>query len=179
VLVIGLSAGTASAATSKAAYDWHVADQFLHDAVGSPIGAIAEADNGDSVTIVGNGAMDVAAKTASGTGTFVHRDPNGNVIATGTFVADSLISFQFYGCGIPGLPGTESLCGGLAKINITATPDANPALHIPAVLWIDCLIGNFPPSGFEGIRLNAKDLINFTQSLSEEEGSGFTVFVKH
>ena len=81
-------------------------------------------------------------------------------------------------CGIPGLPGSENLCGGLAKLDVTAHPDGT-SLYLPATLWIDCLIGNFPPSGAEGVRLNVKDMINFNKSLSEEEGSGFTVFVRH
>jgi hypothetical protein len=31
----------------------------------------------------------------------------------------------------------------------------------------------------EGIRLNITDMINFNKSLSEHEGSSFTVFVQH
>jgi hypothetical protein len=169
--------GTATAATSTASYDWHVADQFLHDAVGSPLGAIARADNGDTITVEGSGQLDVAAKTASGSGTLVHKDAGGQVLATGTFTANRLISFTFYGCGIPGLPGTENLCGGLAKLDVTAHPSGT-SLYLPATLWIDCLIGSPPPSGAEGVRLNVKDVINFNKSLTEEEGSGFTVFVQ-
>jgi hypothetical protein len=178
LLLLTWSSGVAAATTSKAAYDWHVADPFLHDAVGSPLGAIARADNGDTITVEGAGALDVAAKTASGSGTLVHKDAAGNVLATGTFTANRLVSFTFYGCGIPGLPGSQNLCGGLAKLDVTAHP-AGTSLYLPATLWVDCLIGDFPPSGFEGVRLNVKDVINFNKSLSEEQGSGFTVFVRH
>jgi hypothetical protein len=167
---------TATASPPSGAYQWHVADQFLHDAVGSPLGAIARADNGDTVTIEGNGAMDVGAGIASGGGTFAHKDAAGDVLATGTFEATGLVSFQSFGCGGSGLP--DFLCGGIARLNVTITPDFDTKLHFPAVLWIDCALGNPPPSAVEGIRLNVKDLINFTKSLSEEEGSGFTVFVK-
>ena len=166
---------TASAATPGGAFEWHVADQFLHDAVGSPLGAIARADNGDTVTIEGMGAIDVAAKTASGSGTFVHRESSGAIHATGTFQAISLISFQPFGCGGDGVP--SFLCGGIARLNIIATPDAAPSVHLPAILWIDCALGNPPPSVVEGVRVDVKDVINFNKSLSEEEGSGFTVFV--
>jgi hypothetical protein len=169
------TSGSASAATSKAPYTWHVADQFLHDAVGSPLGAIARADNGDTITVEGFGKLDSADKTASGGGTFVHKDADGNVLFTGTWVATGLVSFQFYGCGGGGLP--DFLCGGLAKLNVIATPDAHPSVHLPATLWINCLLGDPPPSEFEGVRLNVKDLINFNKALSEHEGSGFTVFV--
>jgi hypothetical protein len=143
---------------------------------GSPIGAIARAGNGDTISVEGNGALDVAAKTASGGGTVVHKDAAGNVLATGTYEATGLVSFQSFGCGGAGLP--DFLCGGIAKLNVTITPDFDTSLHFPAVLWIDCVLGNPPPSAVEGVRLNIKDVINFNKSLSEEEGSGFTVFVK-
>lgn len=168
--------GTASAETSKAAYSWHVADELLEDQAGSPEWAIARAENGDTIQVDGTGAMDVAAKTASGGGRFVHNFAGGGS-ASGTFTAERLLSFQFYGCGGEGLP--DSLCGGLAKLEVTLTPDANPSLHFRGILWIDCLVGDKIPSGgeparHEGIRLNVKDLINFVHT----EHSGFTVFIR-
>ena len=166
----------ASASSPSGAYAWHVADQFLHDAIGSPLGAIARADNGETITVEGSGLMDVGAKTASGGGTVVHKDAAGNVLATGTFEATRLVSFQFFGCGGDGVP--DFLCGGIAKLNVTITPDFDTSLHFPAVLWIDCVLGNPTPSAVEGVRLNVKNLINFNKSESEEEGSGFTVFLK-
>ena len=167
---------TATASPPSGAYEWHVADQFLHDAVGSPLGAISEADNGETLTVEGYGWMDVGARTASGGGTVVHKDAAGNVLATGTFEATGLVSFQSFGCGGGGLP--DFLCGGIAKLNVTITPDFDTTLHFPSVLLIDCTLGNPPPSAAEGVRVNIKDLINFNMILGEEEGSGFTVFVK-
>jgi len=169
--------GTASAGTSKAAYSWHVADDLLEEAVGSPPWAIASARNGDTVQLDGTGLMDVAAKTASGGGRFVHNFAGGGS-ASGAFTADRLVSFQFYGCGGAGVP--DFLCGGLAKLEVTLTPDANPSLRLPGILWIDCLIGDKIPSGAEGparaegIRLNVKGLVNFNQTAAH---SGFTVFI--
>jgi hypothetical protein len=173
--LVAAAVPSASAATSKAAYSWHVADQLLQDEVGSPPWALARADNGDVIAVQGFGEMNVAAKTASGTALLRHYNAAGDLLATGTFAATGLASFQFYGCGGPGLP--DFLCGGLAKLEGTVTPDANPSAHLPALLWVDCLLGTPPPSGVEGVRLNIKDLINFTKTLSEEEGSGFTVFL--
>jgi len=176
LLTASLSGATSAAgATSKAAYSWHVADDLLEQEVGSPPWAIAEADNGDTVALDGTGVMDVAAKTASGGGRFTHYFAAGGS-ATGTFTADRLVSFQFYGCGGEGLP--DFLCGGLAKLEVTLTPDAAPGLHVPATLWIDCLLGDKIPSGgeparHEGIRLNVKNLINFNHT----HHSGFTVFI--
>jgi hypothetical protein len=167
---------SATAGTSKAAYDWHIADAFLEVAVESPPWAVAEADNGDMVLLDGTGVLDVPAKTASGGGDFIHLLPNGSTFATGTWTADRLVSFQFYGCGGPGLP--DFLCGGLAKLHVTIHPDGT-TLALPATLWVDCLLGDKIPSGgaparAEGVRLSVHDLINFNHT---HEDSGFTVFI--
>jgi hypothetical protein len=113
-------------------------------------------------------------KTASGGGRFIHNFASGGS-ASGTFTADRLVSFQFYGCGGAGLP--DFLCGGLAKLEVTLTPDADPSQQSPGILWIDCVLGEMIPSGgdparHEGIRLNARG-INFNHT----EPSGLTVFV--
>jgi len=163
-------ASGAAGATSKAAYSWHVADELLQENAGSPPWAIAEADNGDRVLVRGTGAMDGAGKTASGGGVFEHRRADGTLVGSGTFTANRLLSFQFYGCE----PFAETqICGGLAKLDVTLTPDANPSLHVAGTLWIDCLIGDFPPNRQEGIRLNVKDALNFNKTVH----SGFTVFI--
>jgi len=173
----GLFATPSVALTSKQAYGWHVADDFLEREVGSPPWAVAEAPSGDEVLLDGSGLMDVAAKTASGGGRFIHLAPNGSVVGQGTFTANRLVSFQFYGCGGEGLP--DFLCGGLAKIDVTLTPQGT-SLKFPATLYVDCLLGDSIPSGgdparAEGIRLNVKDLINFNHT---HEHSGFTVFIE-
>lgn len=159
-------AGPASAGTSKPAYSWHVADEFLEEAVGSPEWAIAEAPNGDKILLDGNGLLDLGAKTASGEGRFIHLAANGSVVGQGTFTANRLVSFQFYGCGGEGLP--DFLCGGLAKLDVTLTPEGT-SLEFPATLWIDCLLGDGIPSGgeparAEGIRLNVNGIANFNQT---------------
>ena len=171
------SVGGASAGTSKAAYSWHVADDFLEQNVGSPPWAIAEAASGDMIMLDGVGLLDAAARTASGGGRFMHLAPDGTEVAHGTFTANRLISFQFYGCGGEGLP--DFLCGGLAKLDVTLTPEGT-SVQLPATLWIDCLLGPNIPSGgdpprAEGIRLSVKDLINFNHT---HEHSGFTVFIE-
>jgi hypothetical protein len=170
------AAGVASAGTSKAAYSWHVADALLEEAAGSPPVAIAMASNGDTVELDGTGTLNAADKTASGGGQFVHKRADGSVDPPGTFTVNGLVSFQFYGCSDQVIPGV-TLCGGLAKLDVTLTPSGT-SLQFPATLWIDCLIGDNIPAGGEpardeGIRLNVKDLINFTQTVP----SGLTLFI--
>ena len=168
-----LLSGAASAATSKSAFDLHIADPLLQQAAGSPPYAIARADNGDTIALQGAGEFDVAAKTASGSGTFTHHVVATDADISGTWTASRLVSFQLYGCGGDGFP--PNFCGGLAKLDVTLTPTANPALHFPAILWVDCLIGDkVPPSRAEGIRLNVQEVLNFDQTIE----SGFTLFIQ-
>jgi hypothetical protein len=161
---------SAGATTSKAAYQFHV---------GSPTTA-AMADNGDVVLISMRraGNLDASAKTASGNGTFTHMSGS-TVLASGTWTASRLLSFQFYGCGHLGtqvLP--PNLCGGRAALDIqlVAHPAGRPDVTITAeaLLEIECLIGDPPPSAEEGVRLNVKDVINFNKTVPE---SGTTIFL--
>jgi hypothetical protein len=164
-LVANRSAG---ATTSKAAYEFHV---------GSPTTA-AMADNGDVVLMSGAGLMDASAKTASGGGTFTHMSGS-TVLASGTWTATRLLSFQFYGCGHLGaivLP--PNFCGGRASLDIQLAghPAGRPDVTITAagLLQIDCLIGDPTPSAEEGVRLNVQDVINFNKTVPE---SGTTLFI--
>ena len=45
------------------------------------------AENGDTVTVRGNGTFDVVAKTATGGETFTHKTAKGTVVATGKWTA--------------------------------------------------------------------------------------------
>jgi hypothetical protein len=171
-LVSTVLTGTASADTTKAAYSWHIADQFLQDNVGSPQWAIAEADNGDLIKLRGTGLLDGGDKTASGGGVFELWAPDGTLVAAGTFEVHGLTSLDFYGCGGDGLP--DFLCGGDALVSATFTPASAPSLHLPAAISIDCLLGDkIPPAAHEGVKVNVKDLLNFNHT----RHSGFTVFL--
>ncbi len=150
--------------------------QWGESEVGSPPYAIAEAPSGDVILLDGTGTFDRATKAAAGVGTFIHHAPDGSLVARGTFAADRLVSFQFYGCGGEGVP--DFLCGGLAWLEVTLTPEGT-SLALPATLWVDCLIGDKIPSDgapprAKGIRLDVKGLLNFNKT---HEHSGFTVFI--
>jgi hypothetical protein len=96
---------------------------------------------------------------------------------TGTWLATSLISFQSYGCGeLDGSPVPPNFCGGVAKLAITATPDANPGVHLSGSLTITCVVGTtVTPSAVEGVRVNVYDVINFNKTVPE---SGANIFIQ-
>src|SRR2546426_4386943 len=99
--------------TSTATYGWHVGDALLQS-FGFPVGDQAMAPNGDVVTIVGTGKFSADGKWASGGGTFSHHVAATGATVTGTFTADRVISFQFYGCATGPLP--PNFCGGQLKL---------------------------------------------------------------
>jgi hypothetical protein len=176
LLLIGAMApSVALGHTSKVAYDWHLGDALLQS-LGFPVGEQAIAGNGDVVTLVGTGSFSADGKWATGGGTFSHHVAAVNATITGTWTADRVISFQSYGCCEDmGAPLPPDFCGGLLKLAVTATPDANPALHLPAALTINCEIGtDVPASVIEGIRLNLYDIIHFNKPVSE---SGANLYV--
>ncbi|MBI2449799.1 hypothetical protein HYV49_05905 [Candidatus Pacearchaeota archaeon] len=144
---------------------------FLCDLDSSACPVIAMADNGDTVELTGTGTLSTHPKSVSGEGTFVHKNADGTILATGTWTATKLLSFHSYGSGATqGLP--EELEGGRASILVHLNPDTGGP-GFDAILEIDCTLGNKIPNGaIEGIRLNVKDALNFNKMVS-----GFTVFI--
>ncbi len=154
-------------------FSYHIGDAFLQGLIpGLPAGDKASADNGDVVTVIGTGTFDVAGKSATGGGTFVHKTSGGTVVGSGTWTASGLLDFQSYGTGAPFPP---TFFGGRVALTASLTPTASPSVHLPAILQIECLIGKTPSGAVEGIRLNVQDVINFNKTV---EGSGATVYIK-
>ena len=161
------------AAHETGTFDYHVGDALIQS-LGFPAGNKATAENGDVVTVIGTGAFDVAARSATGGGTFVHKTSGGTIVGTGTWAATGLIDFQSYGNAVPqGLPPT--FFGGRVMLTALLTPSAAPSVHRPAILQIECALGNFPPGAVEGVRLNVQDHINFNKTVLE---SGANLYIK-
>lgn len=163
----------AAASHNNGTYDWHIGDAFL-TAIDPAFGpTISEARNGDTVEVIGTGTMTIGSHSATGGGTFTHKDSNGNVIGSGTWTVEKLLSFRSYGNGIPqGLP--ENFIGGRTKMKVHLMPDGGGE-GFDAILKIDCTIGdNIPASAVEGVELN----IFGSQPNFREEVGGATLFVK-
>ena len=132
----------------------------------------ATAENGDVVTVTvtrdGTNRFNVAEKSATGGGTFVHNTSAGALVGSGTWMATGLLVFQSYGSGV------ANNFGGRAALTVSLTPSANPSVHLAGILVIECLVGDPPSGAFEGIRLNVKDVINFNTPVE----SGVPPFLK-
>ena len=121
---------------------------------------IASADNGDTIEISGTGMLTVHPKSVGGAGTFKHKDSNGNVLESGTWTAQELISFVPYAV----LPGHEA--GGEALIRVQLSNGS------AAILTVTCAIGG-PRGHTEGSTLNIQDVINFNK-----HAGGITLYIK-
>jgi hypothetical protein len=169
-----LGLGTAGAGFS-AVMDYHVSDQFIESGTTfNQTGAEAEESGGDTVSVVGNGKFNVSSGMASGGGTFVHRDENGDFFASGSWTAKTLDGFIFYGCGT-GEPTDfpTNFCGGLATLTVEVLPHGGDPLI--GVMTIECVIGVVPPGAEEGITL-AVGPFTFDEDVTEEP-DGLTLFV--
>src|SRR5712691_8522706 len=171
VSVSAVAAGTAAAGTAKGTFDVHVGDGFGGVVHGPDV---ARAPNGDTVSVVGSGTFDSAAKTASGSATFQHRDAKGNLVASGSLTITGLTTFVFYGCGVAGgEPIPPALCGGRAiyPVHIVGHPASNPSAtaEFDGTLEVTCAVGDKVPHGaHEGIHLDIPGQIHFNKSVSGE-----------
>jgi len=129
---------------------------------------ITMADNGDTVSITGQGTLSVHDKSVTGSGTFMHKAPDGTVRASGTWTAMRLMSFKSFG-NSPGLPA--NFVGGQALMLVQLSVNGTP-VHT-AVLTVICDVGSPPPGLAEGVKLVVQDTpFNFNKQVS-----GFTVFI--
>src|SRR5919109_1002479 len=111
---------------------------------------IGVAANGDEVAVTGEGEFAVHPKSVEADGAFTHTDSDGNVIASGTWEATSLISYQSYGCGeVFGDPLPPEFCGGVVKMRVVFT---TPLGEVPGIITVICVIGPNPPNSILGPR---------------------------
>jgi hypothetical protein len=130
---------------------------------------IAMASNGDTVSIAGQGTLSVSDKSVAGSGTFVHKAPDGTVKAMGTWTALQLLSFRTWG-NSAGLPA--NFVGGQALMLVQLSVNGTP-VHT-AVLTVICDVGSPPAGLLEGVKLVVQDTpFNFNKQVS-----GFTVFIQ-
>jgi hypothetical protein len=117
------------------------------------------------------GSFDVAAKTASGDGTYSLM-AGSTVLETGTFTLTRLVAFQFYGCGEvtedgEQIPLPPDFCGGRAIFSVHATSSTGE--EGDGLLEVNCQIhdpgGQAPPGTSEGVKVNARG-INFNRHVT-------------
>jgi hypothetical protein len=185
-LILFLWAGSARAQTSSANYTFVVASGFLCDPGDSgSCPAVSKSANGDSYEISGAGTFDPQNKSVKAAGTFNHKSTNGNVLETGVWTDNELLSFDSYGIapralrqkgaalgpqtfGANRLPMSSGPLptGGLAIFRIRLLPMSGASRM--AVLQVNCALGKMPSErSVEGIRLTLeKNGTDFSEEVS-------------
>src|SRR5213075_232496 len=158
--IAATAAGSAGSATSKSSFAVFVAP------------TTTAASNVLTLQTEMTGSFNVAAKTASGSGTYSLM-AGSTVLDTGTFTLDPrLVTFQFYGCGEVTMEGERiplppDFCGGRVTFVVHATSSTG-AQH-DGLLEVNCQIhdpgGQAPPGTNEGVKVNARG-INFNKHIT-------------
>ncbi len=171
-LVILLGVGQGRAQTNSANYTSLIAAGFLCDSGDSaPCPAVVKSAEGASYELSGAGTLAAQRKLVTATGTYTHKSRDGNMLETGVWVANELVSFDSYGIapgallregrglGPPQLGPMRSrmfsgplAAGGLAIFRIRLLPvRGRPRI---AMLQVTCALGKVPAEHqVEGIRL--------------------------
>jgi len=176
VIALGAFEGpTASADSSNETFGFLAGSGFLCGLAPTACPDVSRADNGDTIQIAGSGALTTNPKTASGSGTFAHKRGN-TTVASGTWTATDLLSFQDYGTSSdPSIPRVAHAGTALIAVHLVVTGGPATGLQADGVLRVTCELPGalVPGTKTEGVRLVVDDLINFNR-----EVSGFTVFIK-
>ena len=162
LLTLGPTVPPASTAGGSSTFQFLAGSGFLCGFGPGTCPDISSADNGDTIEITGSGTVSTQLKSAGGGGTFTWKDSSGNILASGTWTAQSLASF------VPYLVLPDNIAGGeaLIKVHLLGGFDGD------AILTVTCAIGA-PPGHMEGIFLNIQDVINFNKKVS-----GITIYIK-
>jgi len=181
----------ATAQSNNSNYMFLLASGFLCDpGDSSTCPATVKANAGDSFEMSGAGTFDAQNKSVKAAGTFTHKSPNGNVLETGVWTANELVSFDSYGVAPSALPrlgvafGPVMMprrmpmargpmpTGGLAVFRILLLPMSGRSTT--AVLQVNCALGDVPRErSVEGIRLT----LERSNSEYSEEINGRVMFL--
>jgi hypothetical protein len=182
----------AAAQSNNSNYIFLLASGFLCEpGDSSTCPATAKGDQDDSYEMSGAGTFDAQNKSVKAAGAYTHKSPSGNVLETGVWLADELVSFNSYGIapnalsrqGVPfgrapfgprrpPMFSGPMPTGGLAVFRIRLLPMQGPPST--ALLQVNCALGDVPRErSVEGIRLA------FERNGSEfsEEVSGRVMFL--
>ena len=153
--------------------------------------ATAKANEGDSYEMSGVGTFNAQSKSVKGAGTYTHKSPNGNVLETGVWLANELVSFDSYGVAPDALPNKGLVSGpgamGPKRALVSRAPMPTGGLGVfriqllsmsglstTALLHVNCALGDVPRErSVEGIRLT----LERSNSEYSEEINGRVMFL--
>ena len=185
-IVTFLAVIPATAQSNNGDYMFLLASGFLCDSGDSGgCQAVVRSGNGDTYEMNGAGVLNAQRKSAMATGSFAHKSSSGDLLETGVWITNDLVSFDSYGIALGALlqkgPGFGTALGpkglrmrsgsmptgGLAVFRIRLFPVSGPSTT--ALLQLNCALGNVPRErSVEGIHLKLER--NDTEYLEELGG---------
>ena len=197
-----LGARRASAQSNPAQYTFLIATGLLCDTGdSSACPAVVKSAKGDSYEMSGAGTFIAEGKSVNAAGTFTHKSAEGEVLETGVWTANELVSFNSYGAATgtltrdghavgpmqfgssrhgllqfgpkgAGIFSAPVAAGGLAVMCVRLLPVLGFARN--AILRVTCAFGKAPAERVvEGIRL----AVEGGDAAFDEEVSGRTLFL--
>ena len=174
--MVALITANAAAKSEEITYTWLACGGILTGGTSCPNTTFAA--HGHKIQITGEGELTDHTKSATGGGTFVHTDADGNEVAAGTFVVTELLNFRTYG---PSPATPEDWRTGLARMRVDLMVDGEKVAE--GILGVGCRLPEvkFPTSLFEGVKLNVLGGPNFNKLQTEGEmpPGGVTLFIEH
>jgi len=159
---LSLALAVAVLASNAIADDDNAAFSVKVGAGHAPGNIMARANNGDSVELTGDGAMDAGAETANLSGTYVIRDAAGNVTASGGWRSIKFLSWEATQACTGGFQGFVS---GTARLKVEL--DGIGKAH----LSVTCA-GCETPMGTDAVTLKIRQGQNFKESVNSEGPGG-------
>lgn len=159
--VAGQTSPQTGGQNNNSEYTFLVASGFLCNAANAGVcPAVARSANGDAFEFSGAGMFNARDKSAKAFGVFNHRSANGELVETGVWSIDRLVSFESYGVAPaamaqwgpavgrpqfgPRRPGRTGRMpsGGLAVFHIVLAPVSG--VQRGAELKVNCALGMVP-----------------------------------
>jgi hypothetical protein len=120
--------------------------------------AVAKSAEGSSFELTGVGVFDAHERFVTASGTFVHKSPEGNTVETGIWIANELVSFQFYGIA----PGALMRAGAA----LGSSPFGQPQMPMAGrrMLGMPMRLGPMPAGGLAVLRIRLLPLSGFART---------------
>jgi hypothetical protein len=150
-----------------------------------------DAGTKDTIALTGSGQAEPREDEASGGGTFVHKHPDGSVVAKGAYVVTGFVSWErlFGGNfaktglidGIGNGPGSsedeDEPSSGILTVSVRFIPDGTPpSAGVDGVLSVHCTLPDTVGGDFEGVTVSVAGLSFTPAANADPNAHGVTLF---
>jgi hypothetical protein len=150
-----------------------------------------DAGTKDTIAVTGSGQAEPREEEASGGGTFVHKHPDGSVMAKGAYVVTGFMSWERLrggnfgktglidgiGNGVGSSEDEDEPTSGILTVSVRFIPDsAPPSAGLDGVLSIHCNLPDTVGGDFEGVTVSVAGLSFTPAANADPNAHGVTLF---